>query len=186
MTRKGNIRPIYSANYSKSTDLIRRIYRTLSIDLTISPPVTIPVELKNSRSVILSTGLVGDTLPCVCKYSRACIDALRFAMPFVEPCPTPTLTPRTVVKKKVNRRQRDGITLLTDGSYMVSSTMLGPFSVQDPFKISGRIAPIASRVALKEVVEITNRVCHKTIWEHSNLKLQTSLRGTRILTRTLV
>jgi hypothetical protein len=83
-------------------------------------------------------------------------------MPFVEPCPTPTLTPRTVVKK-VNKRKRDGITVLTDGSYMVSSTMLGPFSLQDPFKFSGRIAPIAARVALKEVVEITNRVCHKTI-----------------------
>ncbi len=45
---------------------------------------------------------------------------------------------------------------LTDGSYMVNSIMLGPFFCQEPLKVLRRTAP---RLALKEVVEIANRVC---------------------------
>ena len=47
--------------------------------------------------------------------------------------------------------------VLTDGSYMVNNTMLGSFFGQEPFKISGRIAP---RLALKKVVEVADRVFH--------------------------
>jgi len=77
--------------------------------------------------------------------------------------------------------QLDVTTLLTDGSYMVNNIMIGPFSRQEPLKIFGRIAP---RLALKEVVEITNRVCHESIWRSSNLKLQTPPTGIRKLTTT--
>jgi hypothetical protein len=44
---------------------------------------------------------------------------------------------------------------------MVNGVMLRPFLCQIPFEIFGHTAP---RLALKEVVEITNRVCHERIW----------------------
>ncbi len=58
---------------------------------------------------------------------------------------------------------------LTDGSYMVNSVMLGPFFCQEPLKVLRRTTP---RLALKEIVEIANRVCHERIWGPSKLKPQ--------------
>jgi len=62
---------------------------------------------------------------------------------------------------RVNRKQRatpEGV--LTDGSDMVNGIMLRPFCRQEPLEILGRIA---LRLALEEVVQITNRVCHEII-----------------------
>jgi len=82
-------------------------------------------------------------------------------------------------RTRVNKDRRDVTTVLTDGSYMVNSTMLGPFSRQVPLKIFGSIS---LRLALEEVVEIADRVFHETIWRSSNLKLKTSPTEMRKLT----
>lgn len=42
--------------------------------------------------------------------------------------------------------------------------MLGPFFLPIPLEILGRIAP---GVALQEVVEVANRVCHERFWRPS-------------------
>jgi hypothetical protein len=47
---------------------------------------------------------------------------------------------------------------------MVDDVVLRPFFRQIPLEILGHTAP---RLALKEVVEITNRVCHEKIWSPS-------------------
>jgi hypothetical protein len=62
-----------------------------------------------------------------------------------------------------NEKKEGSITkgVLTDSSYMVNGVVLWSFFRQIPFEILGHTTP---RLALKEVVEITNRVCHERIW----------------------
>lgn len=51
--------------------------------------------------------------------------------------------------------------VLTDGCYVINSVVLGPLFHRVPLEILGRIAP---RLALQEVVEVANRVCHERFW----------------------